>query len=249
MSPEQAAGRLDLVGPPSNIYSLGRLLYCLLTGKPPFVDKSLAEPADEGPAGDFRRPPDARPESPAALEAVCLKAITREPEGRYARSGRRRQPRTLARGRARISFESHPSPGSAAGHSGIGRWSPARRRCSSRPGRPSSARRWSGASRPSRRSSGQRAEVNFARDRDAVEQMLVAVGDVELADVPQMGPVQKRLLKKALRSYLNFLTETPDFPAIGLELGGRAITGSGRSTTCWATRSPRRPPIAGRSRS
>jgi serine/threonine-protein kinase len=84
MSPEQAAGRPDLVGPASDIYSLGATLYALLTGKPPFGRGDVAGGLAPVQRGEFARPRQVRQDIPAALEAVCLKAMAREPGQRYA---------------------------------------------------------------------------------------------------------------------------------------------------------------------
>jgi serine/threonine-protein kinase len=84
MSPEQATGRQDTVGPASDIYGLGATLYALLTGRPPFTCDSVAEVLRQVQRGGFPPPRLLRPQTPRALAAICLKAMAREPEARYA---------------------------------------------------------------------------------------------------------------------------------------------------------------------
>jgi serine/threonine-protein kinase len=84
MSPEQAAGRLDVLGPPSDVYSLGATLYHLLTGRPPFAGQDLGAVLRQVQAGDYRPLRQVKPQVPAALAAICRKAMRRRPEERYA---------------------------------------------------------------------------------------------------------------------------------------------------------------------
>ena len=83
MSPEQAAGDLDHLGPRSDVYSLGATLYCLLTGKPPFVG-DIGEVIRKVARGEFPRPRELNSDIDPALEAVCQKAMATLPEGRYS---------------------------------------------------------------------------------------------------------------------------------------------------------------------
>jgi serine/threonine-protein kinase len=83
MSPEQAAGNRAALGPASDIYSLGTILYGLLTGKPPF---QAATPLDtlllvrtEEPV----RPRVLNPKIDPNLEMICLKCLQKQPEHRY----------------------------------------------------------------------------------------------------------------------------------------------------------------------
>jgi serine/threonine-protein kinase len=83
MSPEQAAGKIEELGPASDVYSLGATLYCLLTGKSPVEGQDAGEILRRVQRGDFAPPRAAKPGVPAALGAVCLKAMAQRPEGRY----------------------------------------------------------------------------------------------------------------------------------------------------------------------
>jgi serine/threonine protein kinase/tetratricopeptide (TPR) repeat protein len=83
MSPEQAAGKLNL-GPATDVYSLGATLYYLLTGRSPFEGDQTDAGSEKGQKGEFLRPRSARPDVPRPLEAVCLKAMALHPEDRYA---------------------------------------------------------------------------------------------------------------------------------------------------------------------
>jgi formylglycine-generating enzyme required for sulfatase activity/tRNA A-37 threonylcarbamoyl transferase component Bud32 len=90
MPPEQAAGRLDELGPASDVYSLGATLYAVLTGQAAFTDKDLPTLLQKVERGEFPPPRRIQGWIDPALEAVCLKAMALKPGDRYA------SPRDLA---------------------------------------------------------------------------------------------------------------------------------------------------------
>jgi WD40 repeat protein/serine/threonine protein kinase len=90
MSPEQAAGRLDRLGPASDVYSLGATLYSLLTGRAPVEDRDVGSVLQRVQRGDIPPPRQVNATVPLALEAICRQAMALRPEDRYA------SPRALA---------------------------------------------------------------------------------------------------------------------------------------------------------
>ncbi len=83
MSPEQAAGKLDQLGPATDIYSLGVTLYQLLTGQVPHADKDVEIVFERVSHGEIVSPREQTDWAPRALASICLKAMAHRPMERY----------------------------------------------------------------------------------------------------------------------------------------------------------------------
>jgi serine/threonine-protein kinase len=222
MSPEQAAGHIDQLGPATDIYSLGATFYNILTGRPPFVGTDLSKTMALVVLGDFPKPREVKSSVPRPLEAIVLKAMALKPADRYssakslgddiehwmadepvsayrdpwtarlARFARHHKTAVVAVGALMVAAVMGLSAGSVA------------------------------LERERARTDSERALAvkNYQYTYEAAETMLSHVGDVDLADIPQMEPVRLELLQTARLQLQKLLEQQSNDPEV-LLLEGR----------------------------
>lgn len=83
MAPEQAMGSIRDIGPATDVYALGAILYCVLTGRPPFLGTTSVNTVSMVVSQEAIPPRRLQSSVPRDLETICLKCLEKPRENRY----------------------------------------------------------------------------------------------------------------------------------------------------------------------
>jgi eukaryotic-like serine/threonine-protein kinase len=213
MSPEQASGRVDILGPATDIYSLGATLYHILTGQAPFGVDDWEELLGNVQMGRFDAPRALIPDIAKPLEAICLKAMAKRPTDRYATA--RHLADDIERYLADEPVAAYAEPLSAR----VWRWMRRHRAAVVGTGAVLTVIATSLAvGVVLLNAANNRAERNFEIARNAIRDYYVTVSEDTLLDQPGMQPLREQLLRQALEYYQQFLATEQHGEAIRDEL-------------------------------
>ncbi len=220
MSPEQAFGKLDDLGPGCDIYSLGATLYVVLTGVTAFPDPTAGIVLHKVQKGEFKRPREVNPRVPAALDAICMKAMAFQQEDRYLTMRELAQDLEHWLADEPVSVYREPFAKRAA------RW--ARRHHQAVAGVGAVvltviislvvSNVLIGRERDRTLVAKRESDAHYVLGRKTIETMLDEAAAIDLADVPLMEPVRRRMLLSALGFYNDFLKTRNEDPALLLDV-------------------------------
>jgi serine/threonine-protein kinase len=220
MAPEQAEGRLEAIDARTDVYGMGAILYEILTGRAPFDGSDTAEVLRKVVAEEPPRPRQVCPTAPVGLEAVCLRAIAKRPEQRYA------SVLELAEDVKRWLADEPVSVYREPPLKRMGRWS--RRHRTMVAGAVALLLTavtalaigtvLLGKANARIEAQKQLADANFKRARRAVDEFFTRVSESTLLEQPGLQPLRRQLLQDARKYYQEFSSQRADDPEILEEL-------------------------------
>ena len=216
MAPEQAEGAHSAIGPAADVYSLGAILYEMLTGRPPFRGPTVLETLAQVRERDPVPPRQLQPGVPRDLETVCLECLQKEPRKRYPSAA------DLAEDLQRFR-EGRPVRARRAGFlERLGKWM-RRRPALAALGAVSTlalASLFAGSlwyqaklrlAVNDTEANRQRADRNYGHARQAINQMLDRLDKFKAPGVPEVGILRSELSKDAL-SFFQAIADTEADP-------------------------------------
>jgi serine/threonine protein kinase len=217
MAPEQARGQVHAIGPAADVYSLGAILYEMLTGRPPFQATTAADTVHQVITEEPVAPTRLQPRVPRDLETICLKCLEKDPQRRYASA------QGLAEDLRRFQASEPIVARPASRAERFLKWARRRPALAALLGVIGVAAViglggaiWYNTRLRAERD---RAETNFHMALRAVDDLLREVGAEGLAREPHMEQTRRRLLEKALAYFQSFLGQASEDPLVRKKVG------------------------------